>query len=54
MDGKLLGITPLSVSVPIGAHTLTLTNPKEKLTRTQKVTIKEGASESVRVDLRRP
>jgi serine/threonine-protein kinase len=53
MDGRALGITPLSVNVPVGPHTLTLTNAEQKLSRTVKVNVTADEPEVVRLDLRR-
>ncbi len=54
LGGKLLGITPLAVAVPVGKHALRLVNPPTKLTRTVSVTVSEDKPAVLRVDLRSP
>ncbi|HEY4221141.1 MAG TPA: PEGA domain-containing protein, partial [Myxococcota bacterium] len=50
--GKLLGITPLALTLPVGDHALKLVNPEQKLTRAITVTVAEEKPAIVRVDLR--
>ena len=52
VGGRLLGITPLSFSLPVGEHALRLTNPDLKLVKTVTVVVSEDKAAVVRVDLR--
>lgn len=45
LGSRRLGITPIDVELPAGAHTLTLRNPEQQLESTYRVTI--GADQVV-------
>jgi serine/threonine-protein kinase len=42
LEGRRLGITPIEVDLPAGAHVLTLRNPEQGLETTYRVTIRGG------------
>ena len=44
LEGRRLGITPIEVDLPAGAHVLTLRNPEQGLETTYRVTIRAGES----------
>lgn len=42
LEGRRLGITPIEVDLPAGAHVLTLRNPEQGIETTYRVTIRSG------------
>ena len=54
LDGKLLGHTPFNdIPVPPGEHTLEFVSKKPKMKMTQKITLAEGETKSLKVKLKR-